>query len=200
MTCIAVCKLKSGKIVMAGDRRLTHDWSMATEMPVPKIRKTDEGYLVGAAGTGNLATVLVELTAFPEAKSSDLSIYMHFQFKKSLIKSLIASGYGNSDGTLMIPGDDGMHGIVVIHGHVFAVDVRHPDDSAHHGNVLTGIVEIEEMGTPYAVGCGSSTATPILRYLKRQKGYSTKEDLRTAMFEAADLSPGCDFKVDIISE
>lgn len=185
---------------MAGDRRLTHDWSMATEMPVPKIRKTYEGYLIGAAGSGNLATVLTELTDFPEFKGSSLSVYMHYQFKKSFIKSLLASGYKDEHNKLMIPQDAEMNGIVVIDSHVFAVDVRHPDDLSDHGNILTGIVEIEEMGTPYAVGCGASTALPILRYLKRQKGYSTKEDLKAAMYEAADLSPGCDHKVDIISE
>ncbi len=201
MTAIVIIKTKKGRVIMAGDRKLTYDWSLATSMPGPKIRKdADTGILIGAAGSGNLATVLVNLTKVPDLDLIDVEIYMHFKFKKALIKALLEAGYKDQHNQLMIPEDYGCDGLVVVRGRAFMVDIKHPDWNSNHGNVLGGIVEIEETGFPYAVGCGAASAYPILLAEKKREGYSTKEHLTLAMEIAADIAPGVDKFVDFISE
>ncbi len=201
MTVIAIIKNRKNKVIMAGDRKLTYDWSLATSMPGPKIRKDVSGVLLGAAGSGNLATILVNLTPVPDLEATDdIEVYMHFKFKKMLLKSLISAGYGDEHGRLMIPEDYGCDGLVVVDGRAFMVDIRNPDPMSHHGNVLSGIVEIEETGFPYAVGCGASSAYPIMLAEKKREGFNTKDHLKLALEITADISPGVDRFFDYIQE
>jgi len=100
----------------------------------------------------------------------------------------------------MIPEEYSCDGLVVVEGRAFMVDIRHPDSSSGHGNGLPGLVEIEETGFPYAVGCGASSAYPILLAEKKRDGFNTKEHLKLAMEITADISPGVDRYFDYIQE
>ncbi len=200
MTCIAAIKNKLGRIVMAGDRKSTYDWSMAVEMPMPKIREDDSGILIGAAGDGNLCTVLVTLTSIPVIDTSNLDIYMNFKFKGALKKALLTAGYSGDRGELMLPQESQCHGLVAIQGRLYEVIICHPDDTSAHGNVLTGLIMIEEVSLPYAIGSGGPSAYPILLAERKRVGYSTKEHLKLAMDIAAEISPGVSKNVDYIQE
>lgn len=195
MTCIAVVKSKRGKVIMAGDRRLTWDWSQAMTMPGAKIRKDKAtGILIGAAGTGNICTVFINILKVPKIEVDDPDVYMFFKFKPALEKALMNAGYQCSAKRLKIPADDECQALVAIQGRVYMVDVVCPDPE------FGGLIQIEESPMPMAVGCGSSSAIPILLAERKREGYSTKEHLQLAMEIAADLSPGVDGNVDFISE
>lgn len=202
MTCIAIAKNKNGRIMMAGDRRVSSDWSNAFDLPAtsPKIKKDDSGILMGGAGSANLLTILTKVMIPPDRGTEDLDVYMQFKFKDALKKALIISGYKDEHNLLKLDQDGDMGAILVLEHRVFLLDVRHPDEFSQHGNILTGIIEILEGPLPYAVGCGADLAKGALLAEKKRLGYNTRDGLRLAMEIAADISPGCSNQVDIISE
>lgn len=210
-TCISVIKTKSGKLIMAGDRRSSFGWDRAEVMDRPKIsaikngeRKNAKGklynsgdILLGATGSGSLCTLLVDVLQVPDI-DTDSDTYMFFKFKEAIFKLLVNQNYTDKDKNLHIPPDMAVELVVGLQGTVYTVNIDNPysTDSVAKG----GLIQIDVVSTPYATGCGGASALPILLANKKLKGYNTREDLKLAMEIAADISPGCDNEIDYRSE
>lgn len=197
-TCIGIIKNKSGKIFMAGDRRVSMSDYTYFQNPVPKIRNINNT-LIGASGTGSLCKACVDSFDPPEFKEKDydVDLYMHHWYIPALEKHLkTIPGYVSKDGTLAIPEDRATSVLIVVHKRAFTIDigtVRNPDKQ------LLTVMDLDDAPFPFFIGCGTSSAIPILIAEKKEKGYNTKEMLIKAMEIAADISAGCDNNIDIVS-
>lgn len=203
MTVIAAIKNKKGKLMMAADRRSSMGWHQAQSMPVPKIRKDEVGVLRGATGDGHLCEILVDVFPMPECKTDTVSAYVHHQVRTSLEKFLIAQGYKNAgEGKhLYIENIDGVELVLGIAGTLWSIEVLN-----HHENL--GIIKINQVNVPYATGCGGPWAWSVAhtlqsgKYINKETGKhpSNKEILTEMIMTSAEFSPGCDNKIDFISE
>lgn len=204
MTVIAVCKNKKGKLMMGGDRRVSWGYHFSQSMEVPKISKKD-GILLGATGTGDLCSLFVEDGGFeiPEREVKHINKYMYHIFKPAVMKFLVNQGYGHKDQhkapRLELPPDFYCEVVIGIDGECWSMVIENPmpDDSS----VLAGHVSIGRVSVPYATGCGGhGTADAIIKYEIQKKGYITKDEFKTALEVVADISPGCDGRIDILLE
>lgn len=194
-TCIAVIKNKRGKLMMAGDRRATWDFSQSQKMPRPKVSKRD-GLLLGGTGDGALCTLIVDIMPILSYEDQELDNYMFNDFRKQLIKTLKQQGYTDEHNLLKLPRDTDAEIIVGIRGRVYQVIINNPDPDNHY---TVGQVSIDEVNVPYAAGCGGSLAWgALLESVDSQ--YSYKERLERALNIAASVSPGCGDGIDIINE
>lgn len=187
-TCIAVAKNRKGKIMMAGDRRASWDWDYCQDMPRPKIRNRN-GLLLGASGDGNLCTYFVDNMPIPNIDTDDTDVYIHNDFKMAMFKQLQANNYTDEHGLLRIPSDTYCAILVAIRGKCYLAEVVSPDQDIS-GRSLGQII-IDEVGLPFAIGCGAMAS--IVSLLKDHKvfGYSTKDHLIEAVEWACKISPGC---------
>jgi hypothetical protein len=195
MTCIAIAKNKSGKLMIAGDRRSSWGWSKAEEMEVPKINKKD-GILLGATGNGDLCSLFVEDGGFniPEKKTDCINTYMYHVFKKAVHKFLMSQYFSTKD-VLALPPDSYVEVVIGIEGQAWSLTVLNPlEDSDHYAVEIM----VSRVTLPYTTGCGGIPALAVLKHEKNKKGYLTKQDLEDSVKIAGQISPGCDEKVDII--
>jgi hypothetical protein len=200
-TCIAICKNRRGKLMMAGDRLCSYDWGHAVYADRPKIAKKNN-ILIGASGDSGLCTLLIDIMVLPESSVKDPDKYMFFIFREALVKLLKSSGYIDEDKLLRIPGDTSCNALVGIHGKVYTIDIH--NSNPDHPAKQIGDIVIDPAPVLSAIGCGSIPALASLIKDKKALGYNTKEHLEEAVLLACEMSPGCGLplntKPDILIE
>ena len=194
-TCISAIKLRDGRIMMAGDRRCSWGWGFAAECPEPKVIKKN-GFLLG--GTGDSDFLELILDAFEPDQEGELKTYLHFKFKRDVAKFLKQQGYRDEHDLLRLPAEADCEILLAKENKLFVVTFR--PGELERPLPEPSIISIGEVKPPFAVGCGAASALPILLAKLKEVSYNTKEHLRLAMQTAADISPGCDGRVDFISE
>lgn len=193
-TCIAVCRNKSGRLMMAGDRRASWDYSKAQVTARPKISKRS-GMLLGATGDGFLCSLFVDVMDIPKYKDSqDLDKYMFNDFYNAIYNELVNHGLAEEHNLLKIPSDMSCELIVGFKNKVFIASIENSETEKEFPN---GTIAIDEVSVPYAAGCGDS-AEKVLHYILATKGYITKDDLKKAVEVIGESSPGCDSNVDVL--
>lgn len=205
MTVIAVCKNRTGKLMMAGDRRDSTGWHYAQVMEVPKINKKN-GLLIGATGSSDLCSLFVDDDAFevPERKVKSVNKYMHHIFKQEVVSFLVKQLYGRKDKetvtpTLLIPPNKSCEVVIGIDGETWILTIDNALPEAVDS--LLGHLALFRVSSPYSTGCGGQgTPDGIFKYLLRTKGYITEKDLRTTLEIVAEISPGCNDTIDVIKE
>lgn len=193
MTCIAICKDKNNRLMIAGDRRSSWGWHKAQSMPKPKI-SSRSNVLLGATGDGFLCSLLVDVMKIPKRGTKDLDQYMFNDFYNAVYIELIKHGLGEEHNLLKIPEEMGCELIVGIENRVFTINIENREKDKISPE---GIIAIDEVNTPYATGCGDS-ADAVLRYILKTKKYIAEKDLKTAIEVIADIAPGCDNNIDLI--
>jgi len=195
-TIIAAVKTRRGKILMAGDRRVSCDWGYAYVCPKPKIRKTDAGLLVGGSGDSGLCKLLVDIFEPAEIRT-DAQTYMFYTFLPQLNKFLKQQpGYVNEHKLLTLGNNEHCCLLVACLGELYTVDVQGVIASE---DVILSRITVDDAPIPYAIGCGSE-ALKVLELRLKETGYSTKEHLIEAVEVACQTSPGCGLPLDIVSE
>lgn len=202
-TCIAAVKLRNGKIRMGGDRKVSADWSFSYKCPKPKISKKANGMIVGGSGSSALCKLIVDVFNPPDVTTNNLDIYMFYKFLPDLEKFLKSMpGYKDHFKNFILDSDDYAQFLIAFYGQLFILDIfavggkLEGDDI----NISIGRLSLDDVPAPFAIGCGSASALPILVELSKGKGYNTKEDLDRAMELAAEISPGCDNEFDFLTE
>jgi ATP-dependent protease HslVU (ClpYQ) peptidase subunit len=197
-TCLLVVTGKNNKLYMAGDRRVSWDYSQAQSQPFPKILKQDK-LLIGGTGDCFLCELFVRSVPFPKIKKDqDALEYMQNEFYSTIIAILEARGMmDNHTKTLKIPSETSAELIVVLKHRLFTIDISNPDPYTQESN---GMVTISELGTPYGTGCGGQWAWAAYEALNNNTTMATENKIKAALRLAAKHSPGCDASIDIISE
>lgn len=221
MTCIAAIRNKKGKIMMAGDRRASWDFSQAQSIPRAKITKYSN-MLFGATGDGALCSIFVNLLPRllkplkEDVKSADeIDLYMHSHFYDTAYQLLMQKGFGDQHNLLVVPSDVSCECLIAINNLLYHVTIQNPDP---HKELNSGMISIDELALPFATGCGGQWAWGAADALKSDDIYiqdkkrhdkegkyiirkmTDKELLLKMMNVAAKNSPGCDAVIDIISE
>ena len=194
-TCIALIKTRTGKLIMAGDRRVTYgDAEMYSVSAVPKINKRN-AFLIGYTGNPAICEALIHLTKIPNYIPHPLNKYIMCELEENIKKLLLKRGY-EDNGSIILTEKDGSALLLGIDGRAFVIDI---DPILEEGRVWgKAVVESGEVLLPWSIGCGSDSALPILLAEKKEKGYNTREGLKKAMEIAAEISPGCDNNIDYI--
>lgn len=184
---------------MAGDRRVSCDWGFSYKCPYPKIKKKENGILIGASGDSGLCKLVVDIFEPPEI-DTDVETYMFFKFLPRLT-ALIKSqpGYQDEHKLLRLSSEESCSMLVAAQGRLFTVDISNPEGDLEKSTTIGRII-LDDAPIPYAIGCGSSTALPILFAEQRKDGYNTKEGLINAVEIACEVSPGCSLPLDLIQE
>lgn len=197
-TCIAICKLKSGQLVMAGDRRVSMEDGTIYKCPNPKIRRSWNGILTGASGESALCKTVVDLFEPPEMKVDDLDLYMNYEYIPSLYRCLRnIPGYIDEHKQLRLAPNEACSILLGIQDKVYTIDIYSPVDDLKPFNYSR--VVFDDAPIPFSIGCGANSAMPVLIDEVKTKGYNTKQGLTKALQVAADLNSGCDNQIDIIS-
>ncbi len=201
MTCIAVCKGRDGKCMMASERMLGIGDSFSQYMTKSKITKRD-GILIGAAGSGNLCTLFVDVMPIPKITAHmNTDVYMYRMFYTAIEKELVVAGYVDSMGSLNLPMNNSCSILVCVHNRIYTVDISNPEEG--YGKT-GGLIVIDEVSAPFAIGSGYMLS--IMSLMKDQKAfkYLKREHLEDSIMWACKLSPFCgmpdDMKPDFIKE
>jgi len=195
-TCIGLIKTKSGKLIIAGDRRLSWGWSLAQSMPRPKIAKR-QGLLLGATGDGTLCSLFVNCMEIPKIGNKDLTSYMNNEFYNAIYNELVQHGYAEEHNLLKIPEDSYCELVVGIKKTVWSIVIANTDNNKDSAQ---GLIMIDEVNHPYATGCGGMAALGVLVHEQIKNKHLTEKHLLEALQTAAKLSPGCDSEIDILRE
>jgi ATP-dependent protease HslVU (ClpYQ) peptidase subunit len=191
-TCISIVKNRRGKLIMAGDRRVSGDWSFCYKCPYPKIKKKNNGILIGASGDSALCKLVVDIFDPPQIDVRDLEIYMYYKLLPDLNKLIKSQpGYSDEHKLLRIAPTEACSCLIGIKGRVFTVDINNPLGEHVEAISTLGRIIVDDAPIPYAIGCGSASSLPILLAEHNELGYNTREGLEKAMMIAAEISPGC---------
>jgi hypothetical protein len=196
MTCIAMIKNRRGKLVMAGDRRVSEHWGYAWKCPTPKIRKHNN-VLVGAAGTSWLCKLIVDIFKPPKIyNDADPDYYMFYSFRKKLQDVLFDNGNIDNHKFLALPSGTSCYVLVGVLGRAYIVEISDDDEDKKTFSRIT----IDDAPIPYAIGSGADSARPLILTEFKERGYNTNEQLVNALVVASEIGPGCDDDVDVIME
>lgn len=198
MTCISVCRNKDGRLMMAGERKLTIGEELVQYMSKPKIMKRD-GILIGAAGGGNLSSIFVEVMKIPKV-IPDTTEYMYVTFYKAVYQELKAMNFVNTAGELNIPEPMECTVLVCVNNLLYRVNICGPDKK---GN--TGYIAVDEMETPFAIGSGAMVATTsLLKDIGGSSKLLTRKHLVSAIKLACQIDPFCGYNsqypIDVLIE
>lgn len=196
-TCIALIKLRDGRLMMGGDRRVSESWGRAYQCPFPKISKKSNGMIIGASGDSAICKLVVDLFD-PPAIETDLDTYMFYPFQKALTKLLMSQpGFVDDHRMLSLPPDTSCGMLIGIESRAFIVNIVNFSQTSDP--VQSSCIIVDDVPLPFVIGCGSGAAYPILHSNKTNKNINTKAQLLQAMTVAAELSPGCDNTIDLIT-
>lgn len=191
-TCIGLIKLRDGRLMMAGDHRVSESFSSAYKCPFPKVRKKENGMLMGASGHSALCKFIVDVFE-PPAIETDLDTYMFHPFQKALYKALRDQpGKSDEHHILRLAPDTSCAVLIGIENRGFIVDISNETENTPLDHYYGGEISIDDVPIPFVIGCGSTPAFPILYTTKTKHNTNTKAQLIQAMTAAAELSPGCD--------
>lgn len=197
-TCIAIIKLRSGHVMMAGDRRVSCEDGSVFQCPNPKISKKQNGILIGASGDSFLCKFLVDIFCPPELIDGDIDYYMFNLFLPALDRVLKKMpGFKDAHNLLRLPKQSYCLALVVVDGKSYTLLLQNDSKSGDEDN---SSIQIDDIPTPFAIGCGANSAIPKLEETKTSTGCNTKEQLTQAMLLAAQLNSGCDDSIDYIKE
>jgi len=194
-TCISVIKTQRGKIIMAGDRRVSTTYGTGYTSPVPKIALKDNGMLIGASGNGGGCHILVSGFTPPEFSSGEIiNEYMLFNFLPKLRSFLIKQfNWTNKEKDLVIPFGMDVEALIILEKEAYILDIISPEVEEDNGSI-----SIDRVPIPFAIGCGSISALPILHSEESLLGYNSCATLELAMRTAAEISDGCDNYIDYL--
>ncbi len=201
-TCIAAIKSRTGKIVMAADRRASWDMSQAQTMPRAKLVYRN-GLILAGTGDGFLCHLIVDILDFPPYLSDyDQDSYLHGDFYNSIRRLLDRKGMMDKDKMLKIPVDVDAEILIACGGRLYLMDIFNPSDTDNYPH---GLITLDEAALPFAAGCGGQLAWGALLQqdkLLKEKGLklSNTDRLIQALNVAADVSPGCNNIIDICTE
>ncbi len=197
-TCIALCKLKTGDLLMAGDRRVSMSDGTVFKCPNPKITKTWNGFLTGASGDSALCKHVVDLFDPPEFKIKEIDTYLAYIYVPELYNTFKnLPGYMDEHKHLRLSSGEQCSILLGIRDRAYTIDIFSPfEDESKPFNISRMI--FDDAPLPYAIGCGAASAMPILIEEYRSKGYNTKQGMAKAMSVAAELNNGCDNSIDYI--
>lgn len=195
MTCIAICKNRQGKLMMAGDSRVTFgDGTKVHSVAWPKVKKRNN-ILIGAAGHGSICSLIVDVMKVPKRGTKDLLTYMHNDFYNAVHSELTSHGYSDQYNLLKIPKSISSEAVVCIEGRVFAVSIGNDEDTPD----VNGLISIDEVDIPFATGAGEG-AELILRYLESNKQSISENTLKKVLTFISKINPTCDDKITVIAE
>lgn len=194
LTCIAAIKHR-GRIYMAADRRASWDFSQAQQMPRPKIVKRD-GMILAGTGDSYLCALLVDILEVPPRGQETLDDYMFDKMHRSVTNLLLRKGYCSEHKQLKIPSESSVEVIIAIEGKLYNIVIHNPDPEKED---ISGEIMIDELNIPYASGCGGHLAWGSLLTSENLE-LTPNERLTIALNVAAQVSPGCDNKIDIYHE
>jgi hypothetical protein len=204
-TVIAVVRTKRGKLLMAGDRRVSYEDGTIYNCPYPKIRRLHNGILIGASGDSGLCKLCVDglvTYEFPELET-DHDTYMYYTFIPALVKLIKQQpGYQDQHKILRIATTELCSLLVALKGRLYTVDIMNPEDGAVDAT-LSRII-LDDAPVPFAIGCGGSVAMTILNDKLEAMKYNTRDDLVNAVKAACNQHSGCGLiqgsEPDVISE
>jgi ATP-dependent protease HslVU (ClpYQ) peptidase subunit len=191
MTCIAVIKSHKGKLIFAGDRRVSSGDSYQIKV-ASKISKRN-GIIMAGAGSAYVSTLIRNILQFPVPKKKcNVSDYMHNAFFDKLNELLRKKGFLRGS-ELHLPEELSTSILIGIRGQLFKIDLTNVSS--------VGFVLINEVNTPYAIGCGGRLALGSLLTWEVEGIIREPEaKLRTALKVASQVSAGCDDNIDIVYE
>lgn len=196
-TCIALCKNKAGQLIMAGDRKVSCDWSFSFKCPFPKIRQSWNGILTGASGDSGLCKQIVDVFEPPKIEPDDLDLYMNYHYIPALYKHLkTLPNYTDEHKIIRLAEEEACSVLLGIRNRAFIVDISNPESHSKENPISR--ITFDDVPIPFVIGCGAASAMPILLEEYNRKKYNTKEVLTRAMEIAAEISPGCDNNLDYI--
>lgn len=195
-TVLLAIKNKKGKIMMAGDRRVSWGMDAACKSPYPKVIKRDN-LLFAGTGCAYLCDLVVKFAPIPPfSVDESLYQYIHGTFYNSLVPYLQQKGILVKDEIRINVNED-------------------KDDKDWGASILIGakgelvVLDISNTGSPVAIcpvalpfnaGCGGMYAIGAYTAVEKDKTLTDKQKLTKAIKIAAKYSPGCDANVDIIEE
>lgn len=196
-TCIAIIKTQRGKIIMAGDRRVSTTHGTGYTSPVPKIMQKNNGILIGASGSSGVCHQLITGFEPPELyEDEDSNEYMLFKYLPNL-RSFFQKEFHwqNKEKTFHIPTGVFCSALIVTLKDAYQIDII-----GSEGADDTGMIDIDRVPTPFVIGCGAISAYPILQTESKLIGYNTKAQLEMAMKAASEISDGCDNYIDYLTQ
>lgn len=196
-TCISLIKTKTGELMMAGDRKVSADWSFSYSCPNPKIRKSWNGILTGASGDSGLCKTIIDVFEPPKMETEDTDLYMAYYYVPALHKHLKnIPGYIDEHRLLRLAVDESCLLIIGLSGKGYVVDISNPEEEYKEAPLAR--IVFDDIPIPFSIGCGSTSALPILLDEYNNKKYNTKATLTKAMIVAAEISPGCNASLDFL--
>lgn len=190
MTCICVDKLKNGKFIMMGDRRVTGPDGAPGTDPAPKINLVGNS-LVATAGDSHAAHYFLSQKSLKLLdKASD-----PFKFISKVVIPGFKQDISENQAIDKLPDDepnpfshDGEY-LIVTQGKIWWICFNSKMPTL-----------IEERLHPAGIGCGwpiAQTALHTIRHLLTEKR-DIKAELRMAMSIAAELNIYCDNNIDVL--
>lgn len=188
-TCIAAMVDETGKVWMAGDRRLSQSSGLYEAGPHPKVAKLN-GVLMGGSGTWYIVEEILSGFLPPKRGKETVQQYFKTKFIEAITDFLIKRKY-------IKEGELGLDEDVVGDGEAasFLIAV---DGSVAEMNVETKRISTVCLSFPATIGCGAQLALGSL--LTERPGISTAVRLLEAVKVAGKGNSGCDENVDIIYE
>lgn len=204
-TCIAAIKTRNGRLLMGADRQVSEDWGFSYKCPYPKIKKFNNGILVGASGDSGLCKLMIDglyQHDWPGVET-DTDTYMYYTFIPAVHKLIKSQpGYTDQHKLLLLAMDESCTMMVGIKGRLYIIDICNPEEE-YKESPITRIV-LDDLPIPFAIGCGAGPAYEYLSTKKQENRFNTKEDLDKAIRRACEVSPGCGLndknEPDIITE
>lgn len=203
-TCLAVLRDSEGKLLFAGDRRIS--WGHRYQEGVRSKVLKRNGVLFAGTGSAYLCDLICELAEVPDIPEKiDGFTYIHTHLYETILQTLTLKGMADKE-TRNVTTEQFAHILVGVKGELFIVSIG-PDG-----------IGVDAMNAPYADGCGGAIAIGSLnatKYLERedlerilQKGYKVRTKKKTteelqlilALISAAEHSNGCDASIDIVRE
>ena len=202
-TCILVAEI-DGNLYMAGDRRVAWGFDQAQSMPTAKVNKRQPSLMIGATGHSYLCGIIVDLVEYPKVPArGDAHKYLVEQVIPAIKKKLAELGYCSPTGKIILPASHECEAVFCIKSRVFSVEIGNDFDTDLIDDSYSTIV-FGENSLPYGTGCGGQWAwgaIDTILDLRNSGAISWKPEvmMRKAMKVAAKYSPGCDSKIDVIS-
>ena len=182
---------KQGNLYFAGDRRISWDFSKAIVAPRPKVSYRD-GILYAGTGVAAICDLVTDqFTAPARLHSQPTFQYIHKTFIPCLLTWLRSEGWvAEGERRLNIDGTDSED--------YYASIVLGVDSDLYELDLSSSMISADAIDAPYATGCGGPVALGSLLTTEKMK-MSIEDKLTLALQVAAQVSPGCDDNVDIVT-
>lgn len=187
-TCLAVVRNKKGKLLFAGDRRVSWGMSLAQVTSRPKVIKR-EGMLFAGTGSAYICDLIIEVMHTSPCPDHIRPFdHMHNTVFNDVVTVLEDKFVFDKKEKVVVYEDSLAIILVAVKGELFQVVIDQG----------SGII-INSIAAPFATGCGGAYALGALLAMEK---LNLKEEVKLtyALQVAAKVSPGCDDNIDIIIE